>query len=158
MVALYDGRLALAALNHVGINGTLNEVVHGADLLGYLFKRADELLAYYLALGFGIGDALELFKEYLTVVHLYEVHAEAVFKHAHYLVGLVLSQEPVVDEHAGELVAHRLMYERCRNCGINAARHGAQHLFAADFCLKLLYLFGNEARHRPVAVRAAHII
>ena len=47
-------------------------------------------------------------------------------------VGLVLAQQAVVDEHAGELVADRLVDQRCGHRRIDAARQAEDHLVAAD--------------------------
>ena len=158
MVALYNCRLTLAAFDYIGINRALNKVINLAYLLGYLFERTDELLAYYLALCFGVGNALEFFKEYRTVVHLNQVHAEAFLEHLHNLVCLILSEQAVVHKHAGELVAYRPVNERCRNGRVYAARHCTKHFFIADFRLEFIDFFRDETRHRPVAVRAAHIV
>ena len=153
-----DGGLVLAALDDVGIDGALHQKVHSPDLLRLDLEHLDEFRADDLALFLRFADAFELFQEALARVRADQIHAEAVFEHRHDLFRLALSEEPVIDEHAGELTAYGAVHECCRNGGIHAPGHGAQHLFIADLFFQQRDLFGDEAAHRPVPFRPAHAV
>ncbi len=49
-----------------------------------------------------------------------------------HLLALALAQQPVVDEHAGELITDRAVHEGGRDRGVDAARETAQHVTVAD--------------------------
>ena len=70
-------------------------------------------------------------------------------------LGLVLAQQAVIDEHAGELVADRLMDQHGGDGGIDAAGQAADHLAFADLFADLLDRFLAERAHGPVAGAAA---
>ena len=157
MVALDDGGIAEAGLDHVGVNGTLDEEIDLADFFGLGFKDADELLADDLALGLGLGYARKLREEAVLGVHADKVDiplGERRFD----LVALILAHETVIDEDAGQLISDGLGHERGRDGGVYAARERQQRLARAD-------LFADGADcvlpvigHGPVAGRLADAI
>ena len=130
MVALDDGGVAGAGLDHVGIDGALSQEVHGANILGLLLKDADELLADDLALLLGLGDTGQLAQEALLGVHADKVDVPAGESLLH-LVALVLTHQTVVHKDAGELIAHSLGQKGGHHRGVHAAAEGQQHLAAA---------------------------
>jgi hypothetical protein len=71
-----------------------------------LLEDPDELLADDLALALGIGHAGQARQEALLGVDRDQRHLELVAERGHDLVALVLAHQPVVDEHAGQLLAH----------------------------------------------------
>ena len=75
----------------------------------------------------------------------------------HHLLRLVQAQQAVVDEHAGELLADRLVDQRRRHRGIDAAGQAEDHLFLADLLFYFADGFGNVIRHVPVAAAAADL-
>ena len=101
--------LLAAGLDHVGVERSLHEERHAADPLRLLLEDADELLADPLALLLGIGDPLEPRQEPLLRLHVDERDVEVVLERLDHLQRLVLAQQAVVDEHARELVADRLV-------------------------------------------------
>ena len=157
MVALDDRGVALAGLDDVGVDRSLNKIIYLADLLALFLKDADELLADDLALVLRLLNAVESLEETLLGVDADEVYVplgECFLN----LVALVLAHKAVIDEHAGELVADGLG-QQCRcDRGVNAAGEGEQHLAAADLFTDgvdgALFIVG----HRPVAERAADVI
>ena len=157
-MGLDDRALALAALNDVWIDGALHQKVHRADLFRLFFKDVDELRADDLALLLGVGDARKFRKEAIGGVRFDEVHAQPVAEYGHDLLRLVLAVQTVIDEHADELTADRPMDERRGDGGIDAARHGAEHLFVPHLAPDLFDLFGDKAAHRPVALGAADFV
>jgi len=76
-------------------------------------------------------------------------------EHGDDLVGLPCPHQPMVDEHAGQLVADRLVDQHRGHRGIDAARQAADHLAVAHLCADLGDLGGAELGHGPVARQAA---
>ncbi len=70
------------------------------------------------------------------------------------LLGLARAQQPVVDEHAGQLVAHRALHERGRDGAVDAARQPADHQPVADLGPDPLDLLVDDAARRPVGLDA----
>ena len=66
-------------------------------------------------------------------------------------LGLVEPQQPVIDEHAGELVADRLVDQDRGDGGIDAAGQPADHPALAYLRADLLDRFLAEGAHGPVA-------
>ncbi len=99
----------------------MHEIIHFAYLFRLRLEHADKLLAYYLALGLGIGHARELCQEPIFRVYGDKVHALLVAENAHDLFRLALTQQSVVDEYAREVFASAV-YKRRRDRGIHSAR------------------------------------
>ena len=74
-----------------------------------------------------------------------------VAEHRDDLVGLVETQQAVVDENAGQLLADRLVQQRRGDRAVDAARKRADHLGRADLLADLAYRFLAVGIHRPVA-------
>ena len=64
------------------------------------------------------------------------------------LLGLARAQQPVVDEHAGQLVADGLLHERRGDRGVDAAGQPADHARVADLRADLLDLLGDDVARR----------
>ena len=73
------------------------------------------------------------------------------------LFGLGLAHQALVDEHAGELVADRLVQQHGGDGAIDAAREAADHPSLADLLADLLDRLVAIGRHRPVARAAADV-
>ena len=72
------------------------------------------------------------------------------------LLGLARAQQPVVDEHAGQLAADGLLHERRGDGGVDAAGQPADHAGVADLRADLLDLLGDDvARRSSRAARPA---
>jgi hypothetical protein len=71
-----------------------------------------------------------------------------------HLARLVLAEQTVVDEDAGELVADRLVHEQRRDCGVDTARESAQHPRASDLRADPLDLLLDHRGGRPRGRRA----
>ena len=101
--------LHAVGLEDVGVDGTLGEEGNlVAHLAGLLFEHADELGADDLALGLGLGHAVEQGQEAIRGVNVNEVGVELVAEHIDDLLGLALAHEAVVHVHADELLADGL--------------------------------------------------
>ena len=132
VVALDDSGIAGAGFNHVGIDGALGQEVHGANLFGFFFKDADELLANDLALALRLADAGQLGEEAGLRVHPDEVDVPLGEGCLH-LVALVQAHEAVVHEDAGQLPAHGFRQQGGHHGGIHTAAESQQHPAAAHF-------------------------
>ena len=112
-----SGLTAQTALNDIRVNGTLCQEIHLADLLGLLFKHTDELFADDLALALRLGDTSQLCKVTFAGIHTDKVDIKAVgIARTEYradLFLLVLTQQTVIHEHAGQLLADGLSQHSC---------------------------------------------
>ena len=151
-------RLDGAAFQDVGIDGALRQKLDAVLLAGFLFEHADELGADDLALALRLGDARQLIQKAVYRVDVDEVGVHLIAEHRHYLFGLALAQQAVVDVHADEVFADRLDQERRHYGRIDPAGERQQHLFAAYLRLDRLYLFGDEAFCLFLRLNARHII
>ena len=79
----------------------------------------------------GSSDPGEPREKPLLRLHVHERHLEVAAEGLDHLLGLVLAQQPVVDEHAGELVADRLVHEQRRHRRVDAAREPADDPLAS---------------------------
>ena len=157
VVALDDGGVAEAGLDDVGVDGALGQEVHLADLLGFLLKDPDELLADDLALVLRLRDAGQLPQEAGLGVHPDEVQVplgEGLF----HLVALIKAHEAVVHKDAGELAAHGLREKRRGHGGIHAAGEGQEHPAIAHLLPDVPDGGGLVVAHAPVALGAADLI
>ncbi len=147
MVGLHRLVAADARLDDVGVDRALAEEVDVAELLLEVARDVgedlDELAADALALELGVGDALRLLEEAGLGVDLDEVDAELALEDLLHRLGLVEAHAAVVDEHADELLADRLLQEHRADGRVDAARHREQHLPVADLLPDRLDLLGN---------------
>ena len=82
-------------------------------------------------------------------------HLEVVVERLDHLLGLVLAQQAVVDEHAGELVADGAVHEQRRHRRVDAARERADDLVVADLLADQVDLLLDELQRRPGRRRLA---
>ena len=117
MVGLDDGGLSQSAFDDVGVDGALHQVVHGSDLLGFLFKYPDEFFSDDLTLLLRLLHAGQGFVEAVAGIHVDEVQVVVSGRSEDLIHGLtlVLPQQAVVHEHAGELLADGFGHEHGRN-------------------------------------------
>src|SRR3546814_18033823 len=121
VVALDVGRAGAATrLDDVRVERALDEeldlLARGSggidDAACSRLERADQLAADDLALLLRVGDASESAEELGLRLHHLELHAGGLDEVALDLQGLALPEEPVVDEHARQAVAHRPVRKR----------------------------------------------
>ena len=119
------------------------------------FEHIDEQLADGLALDFGVAHAGQPVEEQRRGIHMDQRNIVGLAEQAHYLVGLALAHQTVVDEDAGQLLADRLMDQNGGDRRIDPARQPADHPVETHLLLDLEDHLGLEMRHRPVALAAA---
>ena len=151
-----DGRPAgeRDALDHVGIKRALREEFGAPDLLRFLLEYVDEQSSDRLALGFRVAHAFEGIEKHLLGVDMHERDVVAVAEQRHDLLGFAETQQAVIDEHAGQLLADRLVDQHGRDRGIDAAGQAADHPALADLLPDLLDRLFLEGAHGPVALGA----
>ena len=158
VVALDDGaRVAVDgdALNDVRVGGALREEGHVGDVRAGVVEHLDELAADDLALAFGLVDAGELREEAVGGVDVDERHLEGAAEELADAFRLVLAEQAIVHEDAGELVADRLVDERGGHGGIDAAGEAEDHVRGADGRADLRHGAFDEVGHGPVGGAAA---
>ncbi len=145
-----------ARLDHVRIERSLDEEADVRQFLRLLLEHADELLADDLALALGLVHAGEPLQEALLSGHVDEPDPP-VAKRLDHLLRLVLSQQAVVDEHAGELIAHGAVDEGRGGCRVDASREAADHPSLADLGAHSLDLLVDHRGGRPALLETGDL-
>jgi len=107
---------------------------------------------------FGIGDALQGGQELLRSIDVHDLEVHVLREGVQHLLRLVQAQQAVVDEHAGELLADRLVAQRSRHRGIDAARKAEDDFLLADLVLDLSYGFIDVVRHVPIGAAPGDLV
>ena len=152
-----DADLA-ARLDHVRVERPLDEEADVPEPAGLVLEDPDELLADDPPLLLGLRDPGEPGEEALACVDMDERDVEVRPERLDDLLGLVLAQEAVVDEHAGQLVADRLVHEQRRDRGVDAAGEPADDLLGADLRADALDLLLDHRGGRPGGRRAGDLV
>ena len=139
---------------NVRINRSLSKE-RRVDLCGGFREYVNELFADDLALLFRVLNALELVEETVGSVNVTEVHVKISGKHFLHHFGLVLAEESMIDEYAGQLFADRLV-DQCGNNGrVNSAGKTENDFFVADLPADVAHSLFHELLHRPGTGTAA---
>ena len=128
-----------------------------ADLFGLGVEHVDEQAADGLALLFRVADAGQLAEEKLRGINVNQRDVVVMPEQVDHGLGLVQPQQAVIDEHAGELVADRLVDQHRGDRGIDAAGEAADHPALADLRADLLDRLLAEGAHGPVAGQAGDL-
>ena len=147
-----------AALDDVGVEGPLDEEVGATMLSRDLLEDADELLPDRASLALGVRDARELREEAVLGFHVHERHAEMTTEGLLDLLRLPLSVQPVIDEHAGELIADGAVHEERGDRGVDAPGERAQDLGVADLRADPSDRVLDDVDRGPVGQQAASLV
>ena len=120
-----------------------------AELARLVLEDANELLADDAPLLLGVRDALEPAEESLRGIDVDERDVEVPAERLDHLRGLVLAQQPVVDEHARELLPDRLVDEQGGDGRVDAAGERAEDTLAPDLGANPLDLLLDHRGRRP---------
>src|SRR3546814_14994765 len=104
--------LAAGRLDDIRIDRALREELHVRNLRGFLVEYIDEQFADDLALGLRIADAFQRTEKPLFGIDANDLHAEMIGEDLHDLIAFVMAQQTMIDEHAGQLRADRLVQQR----------------------------------------------
>ena len=111
-----DGRaMHRSGFNDVRIKRSLPEKAKPTQFLGALLENMDERAADDFALLFRIGDARKSIEEDIRGIDKIEWQMQLVPKPFLNLVGLFVTQQPVVDEDARQTIANGAMNQHCGN-------------------------------------------
>src|SRR3546814_828876 len=110
-----------------------------------------------LALGFRIGDALELVEVAIARVDADHAHAHVLGHGRHHLVAFLPAQQAGVDEYAGQLVADRPVQQRGNDRRIDAAREAEDHFVRTDLLAHARNLVVDDVGRRPQRLAAADV-
>ena len=159
VVALDDsgGAVDAAALDDVGVDGSLGEEVGVGDAGGLALEDTDEAFANDAALGFRIGEAAEGGKEIGGGVDGDELQVEAFSERGFDFGRFVGSQEAGVDKDGGEPAADGAGYEGGGDGAVDAAAEAADYVAVADLAANRGYAFVDDRGRNPVAAAAAHV-
>ena len=108
-----------------------------------------------LALLLGVGDARQQLGVAVLGVHVHEVNVELLGEHLLDLFGLVLAQQAVVHEHAGQLAADGLRAERRHHGRVDAARKAQDDAVFAHLRANRGDGVLDDGVHGPVLLEAA---
>ena len=98
----------------------------GTEVAGDLLEDPDEEFSDDLALALGVRDPGKRVEEAVSCLHVDQVDVELVEEGLLNLSTLIGAHETCVNEHAGELVADRLVDERSRHGGVDTAGQRAE--------------------------------
>src|SRR5271157_150230 len=137
-------------LDDVGIKSTLYQIMDAAEVPRFLFEDADELLPNDLALLLRVGDAGEPIEEPRRPIHRPNIEAHLVPEHRGDLLKLVLAQQAIVDEDAGEAIADGATDQGRRYRGVHSSRKRAQGTPVSDSSSNRLHCLLDEGAREPV--------
>ena len=120
-------------LDDVRVDRALGQPLHVvAQFPGLLFEHLDEQVADDLALALGIVDAFQGGEKPRLGIHADHLHPHVLGERGHDLVAFPVAQQAVVDEHAGQLIAERLVQQRGDHRGIHPAGKPQQDTVPTD--------------------------
>ena len=90
-------------------------------------------------------------------LHVHQRNIVVVAEQRDHALGFAEAQQPVINEHAGELIVDRLVDEDGGDGGIDAAGKPADHLALADLLPDLLDRLLLEGAHGPVTGAAGDL-
>ena len=143
-------------LDHIRIDGPLGQPAGVFYFFGVFVKGFDEEAADDLALGFRLRDAGECRQEILGGVGADHVEAHVLVGGQH-VFELVLPQQAVVHEDAGELAADGLVEQHAGYGGIHATAQAQDHALVPDLLPECLDRRLDERVRGPVAGAAADV-
>ena len=107
---------ACFTLQNIGPDGSLCEEFDSVKLSCFLSKYLDELTAYYLTLGLGIGHACKLIQKSVGSIHIDQVCFHLITEYLDNLLGFTLAEQSVINVNTDKIVADSLD-EHCSHYG-----------------------------------------
>jgi hypothetical protein len=122
-------------LDHVGIERALSQKFDPLQRRRLALEYLDERCANPAPLLFGIDHALQHPEELAAGVHRLDLDAQVMLHHLFDAAPFVATEQPIVDEQAGQLSGKGTMDERGADRGIDAAGKGTEHPATANLLL-----------------------
>ena len=98
-------------LNYVRIESSLNQKAHVRELAGFLLEDTDEFLSYYLSFLLGIFNPRQAREESIGGIDSADRQVQSIAKSGKDIGELILSEDAIIDEDAGEPISDGLMHE-----------------------------------------------
>ena len=146
-----------AGFHDVRIEGALDEEFHVFQLVCFFLEGVDEFSADGLSLLFRFGDAFQEGHEMLGCIDVHQLHVEFVGESIYYLFCFAETEEAVVYEDAGELVADGSMNEHRSDGGVYAAGERADDIVISYFFANIFYSDVDVVAHGPAAFTFADL-
>ena len=154
MVALHQHRATdAAAFDDIGIGRALPQKIC-INLFSLTIENINEGRTDDLALGFGVRDIDQFAQEFFAGIHPHHPQVERREEGLH-LLHFVFPHEPVIHEHAGELLSDGLVQQQRRDAGIHAAAEAKYHAACTHLAADLGDLLLDEVACVPVQRHAA---
>src|SRR5215468_1454232 len=135
--------------DHIRIKGSLREKINGAEMFGFFLENFDEHMPDAPTLLFRIFYSLESGKKLFAGIDIAKALTKALGKQLANPFGLVLPQEPIVDENTDQSFFDRLVNQCRGDRRIYAATQGAEHSPVANLFADLLHRSLDEVLHSP---------
>ena len=153
-----DGRSSRGAgFYDVRIEGSLYEEFHIFELVRFFLEGMNEFCTDGLTFLFRFGDAFQKRHEVLGCIDVYQLHVEFVRKGIDDLFCFAETQEAVVDENAGQLIADGFVYEDSCDRGVDAAGEGADDIVISNFFTDIFDSDVDVVAHGPAAFTFADV-
>ena len=139
----------VAGFDDIGVEGALGEEVGVGNVVGGFLEDLNKPVPDELAFLLRIIDACEITEERFRGINNTEVDVEVVVEGVLDEVAFFFAEEPVVDKHAGELVADGFVEECGDDGGVDSAGEATDDAFVADGFFDLAGRFVGEVSHLP---------
>ena len=147
--------LDAGGLDHVRIDGSLGEPAGVLDGAGVFVEGLHEEPSDDLSLGLRLGNAGESVKELLGRVGSDDIEVHVLVRSQHILI-FILSQQAVVHEYAGEVVADGLVQQHACYRRIDTAAESEDYLLVPYLFPEAGYCRLDERGRSPVTLAAAY--
>src|SRR5690606_294998 len=141
----------------VRVDCALGQPAGVAELGGFFLEDFHEFTANDLAFGFWVGHTGQFAQEAVGSVDMDDLQTHIVREGAHDLLGFVQTQQAVVHEYAGQLVADSLVDQSGSDGGIHTAGQSQNNFFVADLFADIGNSLLHVVRHVPITHAAANV-
>ena len=156
VVVRFDGDRRTAregnGFDYIRVERALGKELGPVDGIGMFLEHINEQLADDLAFGLGVGLAFEFTQKQFTFIGMDQLNIIIVAEHAHDLLRLVLTQQPVIDKDAGQLITDGFMNQDRCDRAVDTAGQAANYLFIPDLFTDLFDHLFAIGSHGPVAL------
>ena len=102
-------------LDHVWVNSALRQEGNVFQLTGFFIEHLDKGIANNFTLGFRIRYTFQLAQEQVLSVGTDHFNAHVLGEHVHHHIAFVLTQQTIVNENTGQLIADGFVQQRRHN-------------------------------------------